>query len=84
MHQDPIWALIRVLEAPFPIQIPACGLGKQFRMVQSLGILHLCVCEIQRRLLTLGIGSAKLWLLMAISDVNSISNWPYFESLGYR
>ena len=26
--------------APLPIQLPVCGLGKQLKMAQSLGILH--------------------------------------------
>ena len=26
---DPIWVLVLILAAPLPIQLPACGLGKQ-------------------------------------------------------
>ncbi|XP_058514243.1 GRIP1-associated protein 1 isoform X2 [Ochotona princeps] len=36
MHWDPIC----ILAAPLPIQLPACGLGKQSRTAQSLGTLH--------------------------------------------
>lgn len=41
-HQDLIWALIHLLAASHPIHLHACGLGKQYRMVQSLKTLHLC------------------------------------------
>ena len=32
--------IVLILEALLPIQIPACGLGKQSRMAQNLGTLH--------------------------------------------
>ena len=38
--RDPIWAPVLVPVAPLPIQLPACGLGKQSRMAQSLGTLQ--------------------------------------------
>ena len=38
--QDPIWAPVLILAALLPIQLPACGLGKQSRMAQSFGTLH--------------------------------------------
>ena len=37
---DPIWAPVLILAAPLPIQLPACGLGKQSRTAQSFGNLH--------------------------------------------
>ena len=40
--QHSIWAPVCVLAALLPIQLPACGLEKQSRTAQSLGILHLC------------------------------------------
>ena len=39
--QDPIWVPVLIPAAPLPIQLPACGLRKQWRTAQSLGILHL-------------------------------------------
>ena len=39
--QDPIWAPVLIPAVPLPIQLPACGLGKQSRTVQILGTLHL-------------------------------------------
>ena len=41
MRWHPIWASVHVPAAPVPIQLPACGLGKQPRTAQSLGTLHL-------------------------------------------
>ena len=38
--RDLIWALVLVLADPLPIQLPACGLGKQSRTAQSFGTLH--------------------------------------------
>ena len=42
MRWDPIWAPVLIPAARLPIQLPACGLGKQWRMAQSLGTLHPC------------------------------------------
>ena len=39
--RDPIWVPVLIPAAPLPIQLPACGLGKQWRTAQSLGTLHL-------------------------------------------
>ena len=41
MCWDPIWTLVLILVVPLPIQLPGCSLAKWFRMVQSLGALHL-------------------------------------------
>ena len=38
--QDPIWAPVLIPAAPLPIQLPACGPGKQSRTVQGFGTLH--------------------------------------------
>ena len=40
--QDPIWAPVLIPEAPLPIQLPACGLGKRLRTAQGFGTLHPC------------------------------------------
>lgn len=40
-NQHPIWTLVDVLIAPFPIQLPVHGLGKQWRLAQVLGTLQL-------------------------------------------
>ena len=40
--QDTKWELVLIPPAALPIQLPACVLGKQERMTQSLGTLHLC------------------------------------------
>ena len=41
MHtQDPICALVLIPAAPLPLQLPACGPGKQSGMAQSFGTLH--------------------------------------------
>ena len=40
--RDPIWALVLIPATPLPFQLPACGPGKQSRMAQSFGTLHLC------------------------------------------
>ena len=37
MCQDPKWVLVLIPIATIPVQVPACGLGKQLRMAQSLG-----------------------------------------------
>ena len=33
-------ASVLIPAAPLPIQLPACGMGKQSRMAQSFGTLH--------------------------------------------
>ena len=38
--RDPIWAPVLISAAPLPIQLPACGPGKQSRTAQSFGTLH--------------------------------------------
>ena len=38
--RDPIWVPVLILAAPLPIQLPACGPGKQSRTAQSFGTLH--------------------------------------------
>ena len=35
-----MWVPVLIPAAPRPFQLPACGLGKQLRMAQSLGTLH--------------------------------------------
>lgn len=35
--QHPIWMQVHVLDAPFVIQFPAYGPGRQWRMANSLG-----------------------------------------------
>ena len=35
-----MWVPVLIPAAPHPFQLPACGLGKQLRMAQSLGTLH--------------------------------------------
>ena len=35
---DPIWVPVLIPEAPLPIQLPACGPGKQLRTAQGPGI----------------------------------------------
>ena len=40
MCQDLRWSQVLIPAAPLPIQLPACGLGKQSRTAQSLGTLH--------------------------------------------
>ena len=37
MHRDPVWALVLIPAAPFPIQLPACELGGQSRTTKVLG-----------------------------------------------
>lgn len=39
--QYPIWPQVCVLTAPCPIKLHACGLGRQWRMAQVHGVLHL-------------------------------------------
>ena len=38
--RDPIWAPVLIPAAPLPIQLLACGPGKQSRTTQSFGTLH--------------------------------------------
>ena len=38
--RDAIWALVLIPVAPLPIQLPACGPGKQLRTAQSFGTLY--------------------------------------------
>ena len=38
--RDPIWGPVLILAALLPIQLPACGPGKQSRMAQSFRMLH--------------------------------------------
>ena len=38
--RDPIWAPVLIPAAPLPFQLPACGLGKQWKTAQSFGTLH--------------------------------------------
>ena len=38
--RDPIWAPVLIPAAPLPIQLTACGPGKQWRTAQSFGTLH--------------------------------------------
>ena len=40
-YRDAIQAALLIPEAPLPIQLPACGLGKQSRTAQIFGSLHL-------------------------------------------
>lgn len=39
--QHPVWGLVLVLAVPLAIQLPACDIGRQQRMAQVLGPLHL-------------------------------------------
>ena len=39
-HLDSLWALVPIPTALRPIQLPAFGLGKQWRMDQGLGTLY--------------------------------------------
>ena len=38
--RDPTWAQVLIPAAPSPIQLPACGPGKQSMTAQSFGTLH--------------------------------------------
>ena len=42
IHGDHIWVPIRALLPLLPTHLPACGLGKQLRVAQSLGSLYSC------------------------------------------
>ena len=40
--RDPIWEPVLIPAALLPIQLPACGPGKQLRTAQGFGTLHPC------------------------------------------
>lgn len=41
-HKDAQWGLNHVLDAPLPTQLPAVGLGMEWKMTHVIGPLHLC------------------------------------------
>ena len=64
---DPIWAPVLIPAAMLPIQLPACGPGKQSRTAQSFGTLHLCGRP--RRISRLQIGKALAhWPLRSLGE----------------